>query len=99
MVIVAAGEGHTVTIERDGTVWVWGYGTYDQLGLGDDVSSQLVPTHLYAAGGGAFGGVGARTAVCVNAHSLSVTKHGDLWLWGAGHAGALGHTNTRISLC
>jgi len=96
--MVATGEGHTVIIERDGTVWVWGYGAYDQLGLGDDVSSQLVPTHLDAAGGGAFGGVGVCTTVCVDAHSVYVTKNGDLWLWGAGNASALGHTDTRISL-
>ena len=31
--MVAAGEGHTVSIKSDGTLWSWGYNVYGQLGV------------------------------------------------------------------
>ena len=43
--LVAAGDGHTVALTEDGVLWVWGYGRFGQLGLGD-TNDRLVPTRL-----------------------------------------------------
>jgi len=45
---------------------------YDQLSLVDNISSQLVLTHLGTVGGGAFGWVGMRTVVCGDVPSVYV---------------------------
>ena len=39
--------GHTVAIRSDGSLWVWGYNGYGQLGLGD-TTNRLVPTQVPA---------------------------------------------------
>ena len=52
VVLVAAGGLHTVALTEGGVLWVWGYGFFGQLGLGD-FNKRLVPTRLGV--GEAFG--------------------------------------------
>jgi alpha-tubulin suppressor-like RCC1 family protein len=40
---VEAGGNHTVALTLDRELWVWGYGRYGQLGLGDN-DNRLAPT-------------------------------------------------------
>jgi len=42
---VSCGDSHTVAIKMDGTLWVWGYNTYGQLGLGD-TTNRFAPTRV-----------------------------------------------------
>ena len=46
-VLVGAGGCHTVTVMITGALWVWGYGGYGQLGLGD-ATNRLVPVWVGA---------------------------------------------------
>ena len=51
--IVFVAASHTVALAEGGVMWVWGFGVYGQLGLGDR-DNRLVPTRLGA--GEVFGG-------------------------------------------
>lgn len=45
VVMMAAGDNYTVAVAQDGTLWVWGYGRFCQLGLWHIVK-RLVPTRV-----------------------------------------------------
>ena len=95
VVLVAAGVGHTVALTEDGVLWVWGDGSWGQLGLGD-TNNRLVPTRLGA--GEVFGGSLVRMAACGFAHTLVVTVAGSVWAWGEGDGGQLGLNDEQSRL-
>ena len=72
---VSAGLGHTLALEKDGTVWAWGLNGFGQLGNGNlDNSSKPVKVI----------GLTDVVDVCAGSHiSLAVKKDGSLWMWGA----------------
>ena len=87
VVMLAAGEAHTVGLSEKGHVFTWGHGEDGQLGL-DDPENQLVPQQVKP---GQFGG---ETVVFVAAggfHTVGVTGGGRLFLWGRGGNGQLAH--------
>ena len=92
VVLVAAGWAHTVALTEDGVLWVWGFGSFGQLGLGD-TNDRLVPTRLGA--GEVFGGSLVRMAACGYFHTLVVTVAGSVWAWGEGDGGRLGLTDEQ----
>lgn len=68
----------------DGGLWVWGKGDGGRLGLGHE-SSMFVPTlnpHLENVKSVALGGL----------HSVALTSAGEVFTWGYGGFGALGHS-------
>lgn len=85
---VAAGRSHSVAVEMNGTrMWSWGNGNRGKLGLGD-TAKRFTPTLLDSR---CFGSAGIVSATCGDDHTLAVTEDGDLWSWGAGIGGRLGH--------
>mmetsp|Transcript_66033 Transcript_66033/g.107128 ORF Transcript_66033/g.107128 Transcript_66033/m.107128 type:complete len:418 (+) Transcript_66033:600-1853(+) len=93
-VLVAAGDGHTVAVSRDGALWAWGRGEEGQLGLGN-LTNRLVPMRV--GGEQEFGGQ-VLMAACGDWHTLAVTKAGTLWSWGVGDDGRLGHNDDNNRL-
>jgi len=89
IVFVAAGVSHTVALQG-GVLWVWGYGVFGQLGLGD-TDNRLVPTRLGA--GEVFGGSLVRMAACGGFHTLVLTEEGVVWAFGQGAHCQLGLNN------
>ena len=84
-VSVSAGNLHSLAITADGSVWSWGDGGSDRLGHGDQ-QDQLLPKKVEAFAG--------QHVVAVSAgpyHSLAITADGDVFAWGAGESGCLGH--------
>ncbi len=73
--LIAAGWGHTLAIQKDGTLWAWGWNDDGQLGLGDRFINRYSPIR-----------VGKDTSwVAVAAgrnHSLALKADGSLWTWG-----------------
>ena len=71
---IAAGANHTVTLNTNGTVWIWGLNTYGQLGDGT-TTNRTTPvqvnglTGVIAVAGGA-------------AHTLALKSDGTVWAWG-----------------
>ena len=85
IVAVSAGAYHSIALAADGAVWSWGYGTFGQLGHGDE-QSQLLPKKVEA--------VADQRVVAVSAgghHNLARTADGAVFTWGAGEDGCLGH--------
>jgi len=95
VVLVAAGRIHTVAVTLDGELWVWGYGHYGQLGLGDH-ASRLVPTLVGTET--ALGGSQVLTVTCGYFSTMAATKDGALWTFGMGQNGTLGHNDRNDRL-
>lgn len=78
---VAAGQGHSLAVRSDGTLWAWGDNASAQLGNGTLVSTNR-PVQVGAANRwvAAFAG---------SDHNLALQKDGTLWAWGK-HDGRLG---------
>lgn len=75
------------SIEHDEglAVFMWGRGEDGQLGLGD-TSDQEVPTYVDA-----LRGVGVRQIACGSGHTVVLTTEGEVYTWGRGDDGRLGH--------
>lgn len=71
---VAAGEGHTVVVASDGTVWAWGSNAYGQLGDGS-TTNRNTPVQV-------IGLTGVVGVACGSGHSLAVRSDGSVWAWG-----------------
>jgi alpha-tubulin suppressor-like RCC1 family protein len=80
---VSAGGSHTAAIKTDGTLWVWGQGTYGKLGL-NFAADRSTPTTTFA------GGNNWKQVSCGNDHTTAVKTDGTLWTWGIGTSGRLG---------
>ena len=80
---ISAGEGHTVALKSDGTVWAWGYNGYGQIGL-DGVYDSPIPVQV--------GGISHATAVSAGyEHTAAVKSDGTVWTWGNNGHGQLGY--------
>ncbi|MCM2324393.1 MAG: RCC1 repeat-containing protein, partial [Oligoflexia bacterium] len=79
---VSAGNTHSFALASDGTLWVWGYGTNGQLGLGVDISTRSTPVLM-------AGRTWSRT-LASNGYSAGIDSAGSLWAWGTNTAGRLG---------
>jgi len=90
MPTVLAGEGHTVALRSDGTVWSWGDNGYGQLGRGTVDKGSPIPTQvgnlsdivaIAAEGGASFLKTG---------HTVALKSDGTVWTWGNNENGQLG---------
>ncbi len=83
---VAAGDGHSLGVRSNGTLWAWGLNFSGQLGLGRTDEGTNRPTRV--------GGDDDWEDVAANdAHSMGLKRDGTLLTWGANSDGELGHGN------
>jgi len=92
IVEVAAGDLHSLLLSSSGSVWSFGGGWEGPLGHGD-AGSCAVPRPVLA-----LAAVRIEHIAAGGAHSLAVSDEGQVWSWGWGLYGQLGHGDTR-SLC
>jgi alpha-tubulin suppressor-like RCC1 family protein len=79
------GNGHSLAVKTDGTVWAWGYNGYGQLGDNTTVN-KTTPVQV---------GLSGVTNVAAGAfHSLAVKTDGTVWAWGYNYYGQLGNNTT-----
>lgn len=88
MTAVAGGNGWSLALRDDGTVWAWGDNGGGQLGNGtttDSTTPIQVPglTNIVAIAAGGSGN-----------HSLALKNDGTVWAWGRNDLGQLGATTT-----
>jgi len=84
---IAGGEGHSLALKSDGTVWAWGDGEWGQLGDGNFYNNLPygVATPVQVSS------LSAVTAIaCGDNHSLALKSDGTVWAWGVGDKGQLG---------
>ncbi|KAM8872529.1 putative E3 ubiquitin-protein ligase HERC1 isoform 2-T2 [Synchiropus picturatus] len=83
-------DGHTLAITTEGEVFSWGDGEYGKLGHGNS-ATQKYPKIIQ-------GPLTGKVVVCVSAgyrHSAAVTNDGELYTWGEGDFGRLGHSDSQ----
>ncbi len=84
---VVCGSGHTVVLSKDGNVYTWGRGDDGRLGHGD--TGWKHEPRLVTAMKNRF----VRQITCGSYHTAAVTDTGELFTWGCGMYGKLGHGN------
>jgi alpha-tubulin suppressor-like RCC1 family protein len=86
-----AGNGQTIAILADGSVWTWGNNSHGQLGDGATVNSD-VPLQVSVPAGVSFVAVNSGGYSC-----YAIDSSGKLWAWGGNQNGQLGTgSSTRI---
>jgi alpha-tubulin suppressor-like RCC1 family protein len=80
-----AGNGFTIGLQADGTLWGWGQGPYNGSSAGNVTS----PTRIGTASNWALIHTSNRAT-----HSFAINTSGELYAWGAGGSGRLGNNST-----
>ena len=87
VVDIDAGEHHTIAVTAEGGLYTWGTGM--AIGHGGDHTTQcLAPTRV---NGGGIGEVVVVQVAAGDDHSMALTASGELYSWGQGGNGELGH--------
>lgn len=81
--------GLSAAIKNNGTLWLWGIGSYGRLGQNDNISRSS-PTQVGALTSWSDVVVSARASF-----TMALRNDGTLWLWGRGNYGQLGQGNTN----
>ncbi|MCL2438614.1 MAG: Ig-like domain-containing protein [Coriobacteriia bacterium] len=90
----AAGTGHTIALQADGSLWAWGANDSGQLGLGD-TNPRTVPALISEAG---VSGNRWISVVTGTDHTVALRDNGTLYAWGLGDGGRLGTGNATNQL-
>ncbi|XP_058465564.1 probable E3 ubiquitin-protein ligase HERC2 [Malaya genurostris] len=89
VMIAAHCEGkHVLALSSANEVWSWGVGDGGRLGHGDTISKDI-PTRIVALVDKQVCGI-----VCGASYSAAITSSGELFTWGRGTYGRLGHGNS-----
>ncbi|MDE6108509.1 MAG: hypothetical protein K2F83_07585, partial [Oscillospiraceae bacterium] len=87
--MVAAGDGFSIALKADGSVWSWGDNSKGQLGTGDTlVEYSDSPVKVLNENGLAI-----RNIIAISAgadHALAVDRDGNVYAWGNNATGQLG---------
>jgi alpha-tubulin suppressor-like RCC1 family protein len=91
--MISGGDNHSlVTSGKIGEAWSFGHGRYGQLGHGGE-ENEAVPRLIEA-----LSGVAVKHVAAGEYHSMVLTRDGDVFTWGWGRFGELGHGNTDQQL-
>ena len=85
--MVSAGEGFSLAVLPDGTVWSWGSSANGKLGTGVTTGSQAVPAPVEAL-------TGIVAVAAGDDHAVALTAAGAVWAWGGNASGQLGLGST-----
>ncbi|ONK63536.1 uncharacterized protein A4U43_C07F16240 [Asparagus officinalis] len=88
--IVACGEYHSCAVTLSGDMYTWGQGTFGLLGHGNEVH-HWVPKRV----NGPLEGIHVSSISCGPWHTAVVTSSGQLFTFGDGTFGVLGHGDRR----
>jgi alpha-tubulin suppressor-like RCC1 family protein len=86
IVDIAAGGLHALAVSENGEVFAWGDNRNSQLGFNDSKKIHPEPFPLFDLFGKDIIKVAAGEA-----HSVALNKNGEVWTWGEGRVGQLGH--------
>jgi alpha-tubulin suppressor-like RCC1 family protein len=82
---ISCGYFHTAAIKTDGTLWVWGQGTYGKLGNAVIAGNISTPMTTFT------GGTNWQQISCSYRHTAAIKTDGTLWVWGSTSSGRLGN--------
>lgn len=82
---VCCGTEHSLAVTHDGNVYAWGHNNWKQLGIGYNAPAVVNhPTRVYNVGS-------VKQISCGYEHSIALTESGEVYSWGNGEGGLLGH--------
>ena len=87
---VSGGNQHTAAIKTDGTLWVWGNGSYGRLGNAVTTNAST-PVTTFA------GGNNWKQVECGSLHTAAIKTDGTLWTWGRNNANLQLGTNATTN--
>src|SRR5579884_3346311 len=87
---VAAGYGHSLAVDSDGTVWAWGRNGAGQLGDGTNID-RSAPERVTGLSDVRASPVAIAAGL---RHSLALKNDGTVWAWGDNSVGELGDGTT-----
>ena len=79
----SVGDQHTAAIKTDGTLWLWGNGSYGRLG-NNATTNRSSPVQTVSAG------TNWKQVACGDRQTAAIKTDGTLWMWGNGANGRLG---------
>jgi alpha-tubulin suppressor-like RCC1 family protein len=86
VVAIAGGQGFSLALKDDGTVWSWGFNNYGQLGDGT-TNTTSSPAQVP--------GIANITAIaCGGYFGMALKNNGDVWTWGSNYYGQLADGTT-----
>ncbi|KAL8166307.1 hypothetical protein V2J09_007806 [Rumex salicifolius] len=92
---ISGGWRHTMAVTSDGTLYAWGWNKFGQLGVGDNVD-RCAPVQLSNFDATTCTLCKKVTQICCGwRHTLAVTDKCNMYSWGRGTNGQLGHGDSR----
>lgn len=85
--LVSVMSYYSAAIKTDGTLWLWGFNNYGQLG-DNSIASSSSPVQTVA------GGTNWKAVSLGSVHSIALKTDGSLWTWGQNFYGQLGDNTT-----
>ena len=85
---IGTGQNTSFAVENDGSLWDWGYNSYNQLGDNTNISRKA-PVEIFSSGVSSAAGMGYASAC--------VMTDGTMYAWGGNGDGELGTGNTTGS--
>jgi hypothetical protein len=90
---IAGGDGHTIALKSDGTVWTWGLNFYGQLGDGTTNNARNYSNKVMANSTDVLTGI---TDIAGGAgYTIALKSDGTVWTWGWNYFGQLGDGTTN----
>ncbi len=96
---VVAGTQHSAALTDEGALYTWGAATGGRLGHGSTpsvYSSVVAAPRLVTIASLPFGGVRVALVVAGDSHTACITATGQVFTWGDGKDGVLGHGNEEF---
>ncbi len=93
IVSIACSHSSSFALDMNGTVFAWGNNEFGQLGLGSNL-----PKHVQMPSVVRGLPETIKQVACGNEHTVALTLSNELYTWGHGDSGLLGHGNNE-SLC
>ena len=85
IIAIAAGQGYSLALKSDGTIWSWGENVFGLLGTGSTTPGYSYLPVQAASLSGVFTDISASWR-----HSLALKSDGTVWAWGDNLNGGLG---------
>ena len=87
----SGGNGQTLALLTDGTLWAWGNGQYYQLG-NDVKGNEESPIQITPPPGVNYAALASGGDTC-----YAITNSGDVWAWGSNANGEVGNGTTKTA--
>mmetsp|Transcript_16816 Transcript_16816/g.55825 ORF Transcript_16816/g.55825 Transcript_16816/m.55825 type:complete len:1970 (-) Transcript_16816:70-5979(-) len=86
---IAAGYYHSLALNDTGKIFSWGSGSWGKLGIGSDANAES-PRFVASLQNSKVVHI-----ACGAHHTAAITTVGDVWTWGKGLRGQLGHKSVK----